>query len=239
MKGFISRHPLVFSGIILWIVGIPFLLIGLFMGLHTKDFHEKAVEVQGIIQIIAIDRDGDETDYDVFVSYDYEGTEYSNVRLNSYSSSMYEGEEITLLVNPDNPREVETENAGFILAAVFGSIGIIFTLVGLSLFIFSVIRSRRNKNLMETGQHVYGEIVSMDRDTTITINGRHPYRIYCRYQDHTTGYIYKFKSKILDFDPNDSYKVGDQIGIYVEPGNFKHYYVDAVDKMADITFDYT
>ena len=239
MKGFITRYPLVFAGIILWFVGIPFLIIGLLMGIHEKNFRDNAVEVQGIIETIAIDRHGDETDYDVFVAYDYDGYDYSNVRINSYSSAMYEGAEITLLVNPDNPREVETENAGIILAAVFGGMGFLITLIGLILFIISGSRNRRNKNLMETGQHVYGEIESLERDTSVTINGRHPYRIYCKYQDSKTGYIYKFKSRILDFNPNDSYKIGDQIGIYLEPGNFKHYYVDAVDKMADMTFDYT
>ena len=239
MKGFITRRPLVFAGIILWFIGIPFLVMGVLMGIQEKNFQENAVEVNGIIDTIAIDRHGDDTDYDVFVSYNFEGEDYSNVRLNAYSSSMYEGEEITLLLNPDNPREVQAENVGIILTAVFGGIGVLIFLIGLILLIISSIRSRRNKNLMETGQHVYGEIESLDRDTTVTINGRHPYRIYCKYQDPQTGYIYKFKSKILDFNPNDSYKIGDQIGIYLEPGNFKHYYVDAVDKMADMTFDYT
>ena len=72
----------------------------------------------------------------------------------------------------------------------------------------------RDGSITELGREVKkqfeGATVSLDAPTgidltgltfnNITINGRHPYRVFCKYNNPYDGYIYKFKSDILNFN---------------------------------------
>ncbi len=239
MNKFMTKYFMAIFGGIFALVGTIFIIVGIMANVKSSQFKEYAVEVNGVIEDIVIEEHTDETDYDVYVSYEYDGVYYEDIHIDFYSSSMSEGQEIDLLIDPDNPTDIHSSEGDLFFTLMFVGMGGLFALIGYIILIVSFLNKKKKAGLLESGQHIYGEIESMEQDYSITINGRHPFRIYCKYKNPTDGYIYKFKSDTLDFNPWDSYKTGDPIDIYVDPNNFKKYYVDAVDKAADIVRDYT
>lgn len=239
MNKFMQKHFLTIFGSIFALVGFILLIVGIISNVKSSSFKESAVEVNGVIENIFVEYHGDKTDYDVFVSYEYDGEYYEDVQIDFYSSDMYEGQEIDLLIDPENPIDVHSAEGDLFFTIMFVGMGLLFALIGFIVIIVQFTHKKKNANLIENGRHIYGEIETMEQDYSVTINGRHPFRIYCKYNNPSDGYIYKFKSDLLDFNPWDSYKVGDSIDIYVDPDNFKKYYVNAVDKAADIVRDYT
>lgn len=239
MKKFVLNHIFELVGGIFSIIGIGVLAVGIILILQSKAFMENAVQVDGVIDEIDIFNHSDDTDYDIYVSYYYDGKEYNHVKMNYSSSSMYEGEEIELYIDPESPTDFKTKEEDTFLKIFFPAFGGVFTLIGLPMLIVPLGKKARNKKLLDRGQHVYAVIESINLNLRVTINGRNPYMVFCSYKNPSDGIIYKFKSENLMFNPNDSYKVGDNVDVYIEPENLKHYYVDVIDKMAPYVKDYT
>ena len=62
---------------------------------------------------------GDDEEHDVYVAYSVDGKEY-NALSDTYSSSYFEGKEITIFYNPDNPAQIHGDSKllGIILMAI-------------------------------------------------------------------------------------------------------------------------
>ena len=90
------------------VIGIV-MIIGSFVLLHTMNrFEQNAYEVDGVITDIEIRYGSDDKiDYDVYVKFWYDGEEFEDRRISSYSSDMYVGKEITLMYNPNYPDRLE------------------------------------------------------------------------------------------------------------------------------------
>ena len=67
----------------------------------------------------------------VYVDFTYEGKKYEKVQMNQYSNGMKEGEQLDLLIDPNNPTEVRTvdgdRNGGILLTIV----GVISLAIGI------------------------------------------------------------------------------------------------------------
>ena len=53
-----------------------------------------------------------------------------------------------------------------------------------------------------------------------------PYIIIANWKDTITNKDYYFKSLLLSNDPSNKFKVGSNIDVYLDPKNYKRYYVD-------------
>ncbi len=126
-----SPYGRVLSAIFL-VVGLLTLLFGAYLSWQYSQIEDELVSVDAVIERIDVTRRGDDTDYDVYVSYTYRGTNYDNIMLNWYSGDMDEGEAITLNIHPDNPSKPVT-NGGWVAFLIGG----VFTLLGGSLSIAS------------------------------------------------------------------------------------------------------
>lgn len=239
MKKVLTNNLVLILGVIFTIVGAIVIAVGVVSNISSKEFMENAVSANAIIEEIEVDEHGDETDHYVFVTYEYDGNEYNRVQLNYYSSDMYEGQEIEIYFNPDDPRDVRTSEGELFFAIFPIAFGCLFIAIGLPMIIYKIHKKNKKTRLIESGQRIIAEIESIDMDYNITINGRHPYRVFCNYNNPYDGYIYKFKSDILSFNPNDFYNIGNPVDVYVEQGNFKNYYVDVIDKSEGLVRDYT
>lgn len=105
--------------------GVLVLLFSVYLFHQYSQIEDELVPVQAVIERIEVRRRNDDTDHDVYVSYTYQGQTYDNVRLNRYSSSMDEGDILTLNIHPDDPDRVVTNGGPIALL-----IGAVFTLVG-------------------------------------------------------------------------------------------------------------
>lgn len=228
-----------------FIFGMIFVVIAIALFINHMNFQKKAVEVTAEILDIEtstyIDDDGDrETKHSVYVSFEYNGAQYDNVYLPVYTAGMSVGKEINILCNPDDPSDIDLAGAasyiGEIIALV---IGLAFALIG-GIGIFVDIKNRqKKKKLLNTGMRIMAVVSSIERNTSVSVNGRNPYVIYCTYTDEMTGIVYRYKSDNLWDDPSFVVAPGMYIPVYVEGNDYSRYTVDAESVLNNRIVDYT
>ena len=218
------------------IIGNLLLLAGIILGYFSIRFYAEAVPLKAQITSIGTYRERYEK---VDVSYTYENQEYKDIPLNGYSSTMHVGEEITLYINPQNPQDAKSKLDLWMPLAVFLGIGIIFSLVGWLPILRKRRKKKKNQWLRENGTVLYGVVEGSDWNTFYSVNGRHPFVIYCTYTDDFDSTTYRFKSENLWFDPEAQFPAGTPIKIYVNREDYSSYFVDVesgyTEKMIDFT----
>lgn len=111
-----------------------------------------------------------------------------------------------------------------ILPFVFILVGGIFSAIGLAFLIWIIGKKKNIRKVIQGGYSVNAVISEVSINYNLEINGRNPYMIVCQYQDPQTAILHIFKSGNIMFFPGDL--TGRMIRVFVEPGNFNHYYVD-------------
>ncbi|MCM1063229.1 MAG: DUF3592 domain-containing protein [Eubacterium sp.] len=208
--------------------------------ISDRKFMAGAEEISGVISAIETYRDpGDETHHRVYVDYTYNGQQYGKVRVNFYTSSMYEGKEITLYCDSRHPERVRVQGADTFAFSMFLVMGIIFLCGGIIPLIISIRSRTKKKKVRETGRMLYATVDEIDRNTNYRFNGKNPYVIICSYRDDHKDITYRFKSENLWFDSEPAVTVGSIIKVYVEENNHKNYYVDTESMIQGKVVDYT
>lgn len=217
-------------GIIGWvflIFGVLFSVFGAFSYVSEQDFKKTALTTNGTIYDIVSysDSDGD-TSYDVYVEFYVDGQLY-NGKLNYYYSSMDEGDSLTIYYNPEDPSDFvgDGSSTGLILFVVLGGI---FGLVGVGMITSQVIKKTKRKKVMAFNNIIQANITSFDINNNVTVNGRHPYILIATVMSPYDGLIYTFKSDSIwnDMTPLfQNYNIT-TVPVYVNPQNYKEYYVD-------------
>lgn len=222
------------------VIGIILLLSDVLIYVSGKKFVSTADEITGVISNIETYRDSDnDRHHRVYVTYTYRGKEYSNVRVSLYSSNMYEGKEIILYCNPEKPGNIVIKGTEILALIILTNLGIIFTCIGIIPIIVLSCKIAKKKKIRFTGRCLYATVDEVRFDKGYTVNGRHPYVIYCNYQDCYKDIIYHFKSERLWIDYEPAFMVGSVIKVYVEENNYKNYYVDAESMIQDKIVNYT
>lgn len=228
-----------FGGIFL-LVGIVMLAVGIIILGSNRRFRERAEEVTAIISEISSYRGSKgKMRHDVFVSYTYNGRRYEDVSLNFYSSNMYEGKEIRLLCDPENPGHVESSGGMLFLTCMFTGMGILFTIIGAVPIILAVKGSARKKRLLQSGRKIWATVEDIAQNTSYRVNGRHPYVVYCTYRDEGLDTVYRFKSDNIWTNPHLAMRIGDTVPVYVDGKNFQFYHVDVDSSLGGKIVDYT
>lgn len=209
-------------------ISIVFLLVGLVLGcvgaaigiIGTR-WEKSLVPINGWISEITTAWDShDGQDHQVYVGYVYDGVTYEDVPISVYKSSMDVGDRIRLGIDPENPHEATMLGSFRLFGCVMGGIGGVFALIGLIFPGISAANKRKARMLMENGRRVHAMVSNVEMNFNVTINGRHPYVLYCR--EGTRNY----KSNLLWEDPGARHPVGTYISVYVDPERPKRYYVD-------------
>ena len=104
---------------------------------------------------------------------------------------------------------------------VFPILGGIFFILGCVLIISSFSKSRRNAALLENGEPVSAEILDVERNFNVEMNGRNPYRVVCRYYEDGTAFICRSEN-IWEY-PELS---GNTVTVWRDPADRKKYFVD-------------
>lgn len=101
-----------FIGFLFFIIGIIFFAAGSAILISGNSFMKNAEKTTAEISEIdsyysGSSRLGSKKHYNVIVEYVVDGEVYERT-LNEYNSGMYEGKEIEIYYNPDNPSEIKT-----------------------------------------------------------------------------------------------------------------------------------
>ncbi len=110
-----------------------------------------------------------------------------------------------------------------IIPLTFMVFGIIFTIIGAIALRAKLRKDKKINELIANGQYVMAEVVGTSRDYTVEVNGVHPWRVECEYED-PYGHVHHFQSKNITHDP--SYELNPQVRVYVDSYNYSLYYVD-------------
>lgn len=218
------------------VIGNIFLLAGIVTACLSVRFYTGAVSLEGRITSIETYREQNEQAY---VSYAYENQEYKNIALGGVSSNMYEGEKITLYIDPQNPKNVKSKLDFWLPPVIFLGFGILFSLIGWIPLLRKRRKKRKNQWLRENGSVLYGVVERSDWNASYTVNGRHPFVIFCTYTDELSGTIYRFKSDNLWFDPDEHFPPGTPIKIYVKREDYSSYFVDVESRYTEKIVDFT
>ncbi|MGN0377779.1 MAG: hypothetical protein ACI4ED_09095 [Suilimivivens sp.] len=124
------------------------------------------------------------------------------------------------------------EEGVILFCLIFGGIGAFFLILGLIFLIVVLQKKLRNDKLLRSGNYVMAEIMEAVLNFNVTVNGRHPYIVRCRYQD-IYGNVHIFKSRDLFFNPSELLK-DQMVRVYVDGENYKHYYVDIDEVLPNV-----
>ena len=234
------KKPLTLIFSIFAVAGIA-MIIGSFVILHVMNsFAENAHEVPGVITDIKEHYGSDdEVKHDVYVKFWYDGEEYENRRISSYSSDMYIGKEITLMYDPAYPNRLDVKGTQYWVFGILFGMGVIFLIVGSIYPIIAIVKNSRKKKLLRNGMALSAVVEEIRWDTSLTMMGRHPYIIVCSYYDATSDITYRFKSEGIWTNPDRAFPIGSSIEVMVDVNNYKNYYVKAEDRISEKIVDYT
>jgi len=206
-------------------VGVLFTIVGLIVGYAMNSYKAKFVPCEAQISEIQIIRKHDKT-HDVYIDYEYDGQLYEDRFIGYYTSSMYKGKIIEILVDPDNPSIVMVNEGGWLFTVIFSGIGGVFLLIGgIGLFVKGRKRAKV-KRLLREGKRIYGVIESIDMNPYMEINRRHPSFAVVIVKDDYTLEEKRYKSESFWEDIASTIKVGDSAVVYVDQANENNYFVD-------------
>lgn len=108
---------------------------------------------------------------------------------------------------------------------IFGGIGAVFLLLGLIFLALMFRRRSIQRRIFAEGNYIMAAVTSVQPNYNVCVNGKHPYVAECSYTDPETGVLHLFRSRNIYFDPT-SILMDANVPVYIERGNFRHYYVD-------------
>lgn len=208
-------------------IGAIFVIIGLAVFGSIFNYENK-VDTVGTITGISSYYSGTNhnRNHEVYVSYTVDGKEYES-RLNSYSSSFYEGKEIDIYYDKDNPNKIGVKSLD-LLFLIFPGIGLIFFIIGGTGILVKINKRKSEKKLKENGELIYANYVETVLNTSYRVNGKCPYNIICERNNTLDSKKYIFKSKNIWINPENIIKEKDikQFPVYIDNNNKKKYAID-------------
>ena len=175
-------------------IGAIFVIIGLAVFGSIFNYENK-VDTVGTITGISSYYSGTNhnRNHEVYVSYTVDGKEYES-RLNSYSSSFYEGKEIDIYYDKDNPNKIGVKSLD-LLFLIFPGIGLIFFIIGGTGILVKINKRKSEKKLKENGELIYANYVETVLNTSYRVNGKCPYNIICEWNNTLDSKKYPFHGR--------------------------------------------
>ncbi len=222
MKKFLK----IFGGLFV-ATGLVILIVSICIIISTNKFVKTAVETTATIIRIDSKRDSDgDTSHTAIVEFSVDGQMYSG-SLNYYTSSMYVGKKETIYYNPSNPSDFKGKG-NEVLAYIMIIMGIVFMLIGGGVIGSLILKEKKRKKILAYNYVIQANIVGFNVDTSITVNGRNPYRLEANYINPNDGKIYSYRSEDIWIDLTlilTQMQIT-TIPVYVNPNNFGEYYMD-------------
>ncbi|WNO07766.1 DUF3592 domain-containing protein [Teredinibacter sp. KSP-S5-2] len=211
------------------LVGLGLLLGAFFVYKNTQDFMRDSLAAEGVVVDLVRSRSSDSTTYRPVVQFETrDGTlvEFTS-SMGSNPPSYSRGEVVQVLYQSSSPEQAKI-NGFFSLwgaAVILGGLGAVFSLVGASIIVFGNLTGRKIEYLKQNGVRVKAKFQSVERNKSLSVNGRNPYKIYAQWKNPTTGKLHVFSSENIWFDPTDHIHT-DDISVLIDKGNPKKHYID-------------
>lgn len=216
------------------IIGFGMLVGALFWLVRQRSFVASARHAQGTVVDLEQHRSSSSsngssgTTYAPVVTFATpDGQTHTFVSNSSSNPPSYSrGESVSVLYDQSKP-ESGTIDGWFSLwggITIVGALGAIFTLIGGGMMLVRL-RGSKRRELVKTGRRVEATFQSVQMNTSLSVNGSHPFQIHCQWLDPQTSQVHVFTSENLWYDPSE-FIHDKSFQVYQEPGNPKHYYMD-------------
>lgn len=189
-------------------MGVLFLLLGGGMRWYWHAETADMRQVEGVI--VDFDRERPIVEYEGGV-----------MRGGVSSSDKRIGDSYTLFVDDKTGRVAD--RVLDVVGVVFLCVGAVFTAVGVILWVAMGRGNAKRAVLLSYGQRVRAEIVEVRQDRTVSVNGRHPWRVYAACEHPITREQVRLRSHYVW---EDVPKVGDSVDVAFDPMNEKRYAFD-------------
>jgi hypothetical protein len=210
-------------------VGVGMLIGAFFLYRNTSAFLVEAIAVQGTVVELVPVRSDDSYTYKPVVRFSTEKGEDIEFASSSSSNppSYREGELVKVFYRAGEPENAKID--GFFSlwggALILSILGAIFATIGGSFFAVIAIKSRRDAYLKVHGTPVQSEFQSVEQNTSLTVNGRHPFRIVSQWLNPSTNKVHVFRSANIWFDPTSFVEVK-HITVMIDQSNPQKYFMD-------------
>lgn len=226
-------------GGIFFIIGVAMLIGTGYFYSSQNDFIATAKSSQGeVIDLIRKEsRDDGTTSYTYAPAVrfaDDRGERQEFVSNHSSNPPAYsKGENVEVLYAPDNPGDAIIDDfwGRWGIVAILGGTGLIFSLIGGGLLFWMIRKAQIKQWLRENGTPISVDFYSVERDTSITVNGRHPYRVYAQGKNPFNGKLEQFPSEAIWVDPTTELQ-GTKLKVFIDPNKPSRHSVD-VERFLD------
>ncbi|MDD1510313.1 DUF3592 domain-containing protein [Pseudomonas sp. CNPSo 3701] len=208
----------------LWIFpGIGALMLAGAVGIQVARFSDQAQMTRGEGSVVDIEGGCPTVS---FTSLDGTLGEYHSGTC-STPPSFDIGERVTVYYDPQNLERarIDSFEQNWIGSLILGGIGAVFLTLGLLFVLPPLLGKRRAAELLVTGTPVQAEVVDVELNGGLSINGRNPYRIVAQWLNPQTNKLHVFRSENLWFDPGP-YISESLVTVMIDPANPKRYSMD-------------
>ena len=209
--------PFMFGGI--WLLcGVPFLIIGVHVGIDTirqqARFENDAQMVDGMVltKRIARKRNNDSTSY--WVRYRFPAPDGTTITSETKISGalwdrLVEREPLRVTYLPDEPRthRIEDQGPDWVLPLVFTGLGMLLVPVGGWIFARGLRGILRERRLREVGRRAEATVTEVE-PANVSFNGVAQWRIRYRFHDHR-GQERHGESRLVSPEEAEQWKAGD------------------------------
>ena len=220
-----------FLSILFGVIGLGLLAGAIALAVNTRAFIATAKHAPGTVTELVPKRDKDDGSVTYTPVVMFEAASGASVSFtSSFSSSppAYDvGEKVDVLYSPDNPNEARINGFGSLWLGpiIMGGIGALFAAIGFGILFASRLNKRKREWLMAHGTEIQAEFQAVERNTSLKINGRSPWRIVAQWQNPESGQLHVFNSENLWFDPT-KYVTAKQLRVLLDPKDSKRYHLD-------------
>ena len=210
-------------------IGLAFLVGAVFAYENTSRFLAHAMRTEGTVIALRPSHSNNSTTYAPVVEYSGEsGVKMTFTSSMSSSPPSYSvGEKVEVLYLPTDLTDARINGYMSLwgVSTIIGVLGSVFFLIGAAMFIFPLLQGRKEENLRAQGTAIETDFQSVELNTCMRVNGRHPFRILTQWQNPMTSEIHVFHSQNLWFDPTN-YITRKRITVFIEKNNPRKYFVD-------------
>ncbi|ANY18750.1 Inner membrane protein YmfA [Tsuneonella dongtanensis] len=212
--------------------GLLFAGVGGWMLFDDLDFQKDALHARGTVVDLEQRTSDDGYVYAPIVEWrDQNGTPQRFVGGVGSNPAAYDrGEAVDVTYHRGLPGQarVDSFTERHMGPAIFGGMGSLFAIVGLTLVVLHLRRRRTIASLKSAGMPIQAKFLSCQIDRSTTINGRHPYRVSAQATHPTTGKLHRFDSDYIWVDLSDSLN-GKPVRVLCDPTDPEDYFVDLSD----------
>jgi hypothetical protein len=224
-----GRFFTVFGGIF-GLIGLVLLCVGIALAASTASFLASAGRVDGTVVALTEGTSSDSSaSWYPTVEFTVDGKRYLFQSSTGSNPPSYKiGDGVPVAYDADDPSNARIASfwSAFLAPMIVGGLGLVFTPIGVVLFVKGRRITRLRAWLRENGQQVWAEIERVGRDFTIEINNRHPYVVHATWRDERTARTYTATSDYLRDDPGPRLHGQTHVRVLFDPANPERNLVD-------------